>query len=203
MSTSLVRQGVYTLSFDLSVVTRYGVIPAFGDRRKMPNPAINSYSDSKGRWFWLLGLDGERHWGPLCRAVGRSEWLEDARFATTEARAQNAEELIALLDGIFASKTRDEWAKIFDATPEMWWAPVQTLEEVVADPQMHAAGAFVEVPDGPTTTTFPATPVDFSGTPWQARWMAPEPGQHTDEILRELGRSPQQIAELRGSGAVG
>ncbi len=203
VSTSLVRQGVYTLSFDLSLVTRFGVIPGLSDRRTMPNPAINSYHDREGKWFWLIGLDGERHWEPLCRAVERAEWLEDARFASVEARARNAEELIALLDEIFAGKTREEWAKIFDATEDMWWAPVQTLDEVVADPQMHAAGAFVEVPDGPTTTTFPATPVDFGGTPWEARWMAPEPGQHTDEILAELGRRPEQIAELRSSGAVG
>ena len=203
VSTSLVRQGVYTLSFDLSLVTRFGVTPGFGDRKTMPNPAINSYHDSEDKWFWLLGLEGERHWEPLCRAIERSEWLEDARFATVEARAQNAEELIALLDEIFAGKTREYWAKIFDAIDDMWWAPVQTLEEVVADPQMHAAGAFVEVPDGPTTTTFPATPVDFGSTPWKPRWMAPEPGQHTDEILGELGRSPEQIAELRSAGAVG
>jgi crotonobetainyl-CoA:carnitine CoA-transferase CaiB-like acyl-CoA transferase len=56
------------------------------------------------------------------------------------------------------------------------------------------------VPDGDTTTKLPATPVDFGGTPWQARAMAPANGQHTDEVLAELGRSPAQIAELRAEG---
>ncbi len=202
VSSSLIRQGVYTLSFDLSIVTRLGLTPAPSDRRVMPNPVINSYHDSEDRWFWLLGLDGERHWEPLCRAIGRTEWVEDPRFATFELRTENGAELIALLDEIFASKTREEWGKIFDATEDVWWAPVQNLDEVVADPQMHVAGAFVDVPDGPTTTPFPSTPVDFSDTPWEARWMAPEPGQHTDEVLAELGRSPEQIAELRDSGVV-
>ena len=180
-----------------SPTVRFGVSPAVGDRRAMPNPAINCYQDSEGRWFWLVGLEGERHWPPLARAVGRPEWLEDERFATPEQRALHASELIALLDQIFASRTRAEWAKVFDAEQDMWWAPVQTLDEVVADPQVRAAGGLVEVPDGASTTTLPATPVDFSGTPWEARWMAPEPGQHTDEVLSELGKSEAEVQDLR------
>ena len=70
----------------------------------------------------------------------------------------------------------------------------------MADPQVHAAGGFVDVPDGDTTTKLPATPVDFGGTPWAPRSMAPAHGQHTDEILAELGRSAAQIADLRASG---
>ena len=55
--------------------------------------------------------------------------------------------LIALLDAAFAAKTRAEWAEIFDTIEDMWWAPVQDLEEVIADAQARAAGGFVEVPD--------------------------------------------------------
>jgi len=73
----------------------------------------------------------------------------------------------------------------------------------MADPQVHAAGGFVDVPDGDTTTKLPATPVDFGGTPGAPRSMAPGPGEHTDEILAELGRSPAQVAALRTNGALG
>jgi crotonobetainyl-CoA:carnitine CoA-transferase CaiB-like acyl-CoA transferase len=201
VSTSLLRQGVYTLSFDLSLALRFGVPLQVADRRTMANPAINSYRDREGRWFWLIGLEGERHWPHLARVVGHPEWIEDPRFATPAERASNAAELIALLDAIFATKTREEWGKLFDAEGEMWWAPVQTIDEVIADPQVRAAGALVEVPDGPTTTTFPATPVDFE-SPCEPRWMAPEHGQHTDEVLSELGRTPEQIAALRDRGLV-
>jgi crotonobetainyl-CoA:carnitine CoA-transferase CaiB-like acyl-CoA transferase len=198
--TSLLRQGLYTISFDLSVAVRFGVNVGVGNRKTMGNPCINNYCDRDGRWFWIVGLEGERHWPPLARAAGHPEWIEDPRFSSLQGRAKNAAILIAELDAIFATRTREEWGMVFDSEPDVWWAPVQSIDEVMADPQVHAAGGFVDVPDGDTTTKLPATPVDFGGTPWQPRAMAPEHGQHTDEILAELGRSPAQIAELRASG---
>jgi crotonobetainyl-CoA:carnitine CoA-transferase CaiB-like acyl-CoA transferase len=168
----------------------------------MGNPCINNYQAKDGKWFWIVGLEAERHWPPLCKAAGHPEWESDPRFATPGNRAKNAEMLIALLDAVFATKTRAEWAEIFDSIDDMWWAPVQDLEEVIADPQARAAGGFVEVPDEGTTTTLPATPADFAGTPWSPRWMAPSRGQHSDEVLRGLGKKASDIAALRAVGAV-
>jgi crotonobetainyl-CoA:carnitine CoA-transferase CaiB-like acyl-CoA transferase len=206
VTTSLLRQGLFTLSFDLSIALRFGISVAGANRKTMGNPAVNCYSDADGAWFWIVGLEGDRHWPPLARAAGHPEWIDDPRFATRGDRAQNAEILIGLLDDVFATRSRDEWAEIFDAEEDLWWAPVQTVEEVLSDPQVHAAGGLVEIPDTPggrTTTTLPATPVDFAGTPWQARWMAPEHGQHTDDVLRELGRDDEAIAGLRARGVAG
>jgi crotonobetainyl-CoA:carnitine CoA-transferase CaiB-like acyl-CoA transferase len=202
VATSLLRQGLFTISFDLSVVLRYGVGIGVADRATMGNPAINNYCDENGEWFWIVGLEADRHWPPLARAVGHPEWIDDPRFAATADRMANARELIALLDAIFATKTRAEWGEIFDAEPEMWWAPVQSLDEVLADPQVRAAGGLVDVPDGASTTTLPATPVDFHGMPSAPRSMAPEHGQHSDEVLAELGRSAEAIASLRDKGVV-
>jgi crotonobetainyl-CoA:carnitine CoA-transferase CaiB-like acyl-CoA transferase len=202
VETSLLREGTYTLSFDLSIGLRYGVAVQTADRRTMGNPAINCYQDSEGAWFWIVGLEGDRHWPPLARVAGHPEWVDDPRFLTQADRAANAGELIPMLDDIFATRTRDEWAQIFDTEEDLWWAPVQTVQEVLADPQAHAAGSFVEVPDGETTTMLPATPVDFGGVPCEQRHMAPELGEHGDEILGELGRDPKQIAELRERGVL-
>jgi crotonobetainyl-CoA:carnitine CoA-transferase CaiB-like acyl-CoA transferase len=203
VETSLLRQGVYTLSFDLAIALRYGQSAGLANRSAMPNPAINCYRDSDGRWLWLVGLEGERHWPPLARAVGHPEWIEDARFATPLARAQNARTLIAELDAIFATRTRAEWGRAFEAEPDLWWAPVQNLEEVLADPQVQAAGGLVAVPDGEGSTLLPNTPCDFRGTPGAARGMAPAHGADTDSVLGELGRSPAEIAKLRASGLLG
>ncbi|MBK7949010.1 MAG: CoA transferase [Deltaproteobacteria bacterium] len=202
VSTSLLREGIYTLSFDMAVAMRFGTPIQIGNRKTMGNPAINCYADSEGKYFWIVGLEGERHWPPLARAAGHPEWITDPRYANPRDRAMNAEGLIAQLDAIFATKTRAEWGAIFDAEKDLWWAPVQTVDEVLADPQAAAAGAFVEVPDGDSTTLLPATPVDFGGTPWAPRAMAPELGQHTDAILTELGRSAADIARLREAGIV-
>jgi len=203
VSTSLLRQGLYTLSFDLAIAVRLGVSLAPSDRKTMTNPAMNSYCDSQGQWFWIVGLEGPRHWPALARVVGHPEWIDDPRFAEVRERAANAGELIVMLDEIFATRTREEWGRIFDTEKDLWWAPVQTLDEALADPQVHAAGGFVEVPDGVGTTLLPASPVDFGGSPCQPRHMAPELGQHSDEILAELGRSAAEIAELRRRGVVG
>ncbi|MCP4037981.1 MAG: CoA transferase, partial [bacterium] len=197
VSTSLLRQGLFTLSFDLAIAMRFGVEMQTADRATMGNPSINNYRDKDGRWFWIVGLEGERHWPPLARTVGHPEWIEDERFATLEARAQNAKELIAMLDEIFATRSREEWSEIFAAEPDLWWAPVQTFSEVLQDPQVHANGGLVEVPDGDSTTLLPATPADFEGTPWAPRWMAPDHGEHSDEVLAQLGRNADEIAALR------
>jgi len=202
VATSLLRQGLYTLSFDLSYLIRYGVSVDLADRATMMNPCINNYRDCEGRWFWLVGLEGDRHWPPLCRAVGHPEWRDDPRFADLASRAANAGALIAMLDEIFATKTRDEWGAIFDAEEDLWWAPVQNLEEVLVDPQVAAAGGLIEVPDGEGTTLLPATPVDFEGMPAAPRCAAPGHGEHTDEILAALGRDAAAIAQLRARGVV-
>lgn len=203
VSTSLLREGLYTLSFDLAVALRYGLTIQTGDRKTAGNPAINNYCDSEGRYFWIVGLEGERHWPPMARAVGHPEWIEDPRFAQPAERARNAAVLIAMLDEIFATKTRAEWGEIFDAEEDLWWAPVQSIDDVIADPQVAAAGGFCEVPDGPTTTTLPSSPVDFGGTPWAPRAMAPDHGQHTEEVLQEIGRTATEIAALRERGVLG
>lgn len=190
VSTSLYRQGAYTVSFDLNTFLMTGHSIAIGQRETMGNPCMNNYTAGDGRRFWIVGLEGERHWPALCRAVGRPEWLDDPRFSTGRSRAANAVDLIGELDEIFATRPLDEWAKAFAQEPDFFWSPINSIEDVMADEQFHASGGVVYVPDGDAGTSMVATPADFHGTPWQPRSAAPRLGEHTGEILAELkGRS--------------
>ncbi len=202
VSSSLLRQGVYTIGFDLNSVLGWGLHAAIGQRENMPNPAINNYTAGDGRQFWIVGLEGERHWPPLARVVGHPEWIDDERFLTGASRAAHAAELIAMLDAEFATKSLAEWAELFAVEPDMFWAPVNTPEDILNDPTLRDAGGLVEVPDPYGTTTMIASPADFHGTPWEARWIAPELGEHSTQVLRELGYSDGSIDDLLRSGAV-
>jgi crotonobetainyl-CoA:carnitine CoA-transferase CaiB-like acyl-CoA transferase len=186
VTTSLLRTGAYTVGFDINVYLMWGHQIAIGTREAMGNPAMNNYVAGDGRRFWIVGLEGERHWPPLARAVGHPEWLEDHEYSTPLGRFQHAREMIATLDEIFRTKTLDEWAEVFATEPDFFWAPLNTIEDLIADPQFHAAGGLVDVPDGSSSTTMVATPVDFHGTPWQPRSIAPKLGEHTEEVLAEL-----------------
>ncbi len=187
VSTSLYRQGAYTVSFDLNTFLLSGRPIAIGQRESMGNPCMNNYVAADGRRFWIVGLEADRHWPALCRAVGRPEWLSDSRFATPRDRARNATELIATLDQIFAGRTLAEWSDVFAAEPELFWSPVNSMEDVLGDEQFYAAGGLVDVPDGDGgSLPMVATPADFHGTPWAPRSAAPKLGEHTEEILNEL-----------------
>src|SRR3984957_7414342 len=186
VSTSLYRQGAYTVSFDLNTFLMTGHSIAIGQRETMGNPCMNNYVAGDGRRFWIVGLQGDRHWPALCRAVGRADWLADARFDTGRSRAVNAAALVAELDVIFATKPLEEWAKVFAGEPDFFWSPINSIEDVVADEQFHAAGGVVFVPDGDSSLPMVASPADFHGTPWAPRSAAPGLGEHTVDILAEL-----------------
>ena len=186
VTTSLYRQGAYTVSFDINTYLLTGQPIAVGQRETMGNPCMNNYTAGDGRRFWIVGLEAGRHWPALCKVVDRPDWLADPRFENARTRAAHAPELIAELDEIFAAKPLDEWADIFSEEPDFFWSPINTIEDVVADEQFHAAGGIVYVPDGETGVPMVATPADFHGTPSAPRSIAPDLGEHTAEVLAEL-----------------
>ena len=111
----------------------------------MGNVAMNNYSASDGKRFWVVGLDGMRHWPRL-----RGRWAR--RLARRRAlrrspnRARNAAEIIAQLDEIFATKTMAEWEEVFATEPDFFWAPVNSPDDLLADPQFYASGAASKCP---------------------------------------------------------
>ena len=201
VAVSLIRAGVYTVGSDVSMALRFKFMVQPYDRYHAINPLIDCYQAGDGRWFWLLLLQGDRHWPDLCRAIGREDLLKEDRFADIGRRGLNAPALVDELDKVFATKSLDEWGQAFDRE-NVWWAPVNSISDVVNDPVAQEAGAFVDVPgpEGPIQGV--ATPADFYGTPWQPRGYVPELGQHTEEILLELDYDWDRIVALKESGAI-
>ena len=186
VTTSLLRAGIYSIGWEIGIQLRFGKLGTGQARAEAANPMVNNYRAGDDKWFWLLGLEAERHWPGLMKALGDPTEFADERFADARGRRKHARDCIAALDAIFATRTRDEWTAIFDAH-DVWWAPVQTPAEVVADPQAIAAGAFVEVPNGEGSPAHRAvaSPIEFSAAPLEIR-PVPSVGQHTEEVLREL-----------------
>ena len=202
VTSSLLRQGVYTVGFDLNMVLSWGRHPPINNRFEARNPSVNTYQSSDGKWFFVVGVEGDRHWPPLARVVGKPELVADPRFDNIRNRAINSEELRTILDTAFATRTMDEWVRIFDTEPDMFWSPIHSPDEILNDEQLQHAGGLVEVPNGNGTTRMIASPVDFHGTPGAQRSLAPRLGEHTREVLLEAGFSDDEIDRMISSGAV-
>jgi crotonobetainyl-CoA:carnitine CoA-transferase CaiB-like acyl-CoA transferase len=201
VTTSLLRNGLYMLGWDANIRLRFGYIESPYDRFGCPNPLVNSYCAGDGHWFWLLGLQADRHWPDLIRAIDRPDLLDDPRFRNIRVRREHNADCVRILDSVFATKPFAEWCTRFDRE-NMWWAAVQSLDEAVNDPQLRANGGIVKVPVAEGEAEMLASPADFHGTPWAPTTMAPECGQHTEEVLLELGYDWEAIAKLKDGGAV-
>jgi crotonobetainyl-CoA:carnitine CoA-transferase CaiB-like acyl-CoA transferase len=105
---------------------------------------MNSYCASDGKWLWLIGAEADRHWEPIAKALGVTELTSDERFKTSRDRRRNGEALVAIFDETFLRRTRDEWAAVLDAHG-IWWAPVNSFEDLMSDPQAQACGAFIDM----------------------------------------------------------
>lgn len=202
VETSMLRLGMYQMGTDLSTNVRMGTRTTATPLHQAANPLLTGYQGSDDQWFWLLCLEGDRHWPRVLAALDRPDLADDPRFATIEGRGRHSAEVSAELQRIFRAHTRDQWGEIFDREG-VWWARVQHTHELVNDPQAIAARGFVEMPmpDG-TTAPMVATPVDFDGRSAEISQPVPELGQHTEVVLLELGRSWDEIEALRTAGVI-
>ena len=173
--------------------------------RRMGNahPSIVPYQDfptADGHMILAIGNDGQ--FARFCEVAGRPELAADARFATNRARVENRAELIPLLNEITVTRTTAEWIAQLEARA-VPCGPINGLAEVFVDPQVQARGLAVKMPH-PEAGEVPlvASPIRLSKTPVEYRRAPPLVGEHTDEILADLGVDAAGIAGLRERGVV-
>jgi len=171
-------------------------------RNAAPNPLVNNYRSSDGRFLALCMLQGQRYWPGFCEAIGRPDLITEERFATDAARAANIDACVAVLDEVFATRTLAEWTAILATQPGQWDV-VQQAGELAADPQVVANGYMqtVDYGDG-RSIAMVSSPVQFGREPSAIR-PAPGLGAHSDEVLAELGLTEDQIIDAKVAGIVG
>jgi crotonobetainyl-CoA:carnitine CoA-transferase CaiB-like acyl-CoA transferase len=190
VEASLLRTGMWALSGELGTQAMGGHPRPPVPRETCPTPLFNSYRAGDGRWFFLVGVEAQRHLPALLGAIGRPDLL--ARFPDGRSAARHRVELIALLDGVFASQPLAHWAREFDAR-DVWWAPIQTPAEVLDDPQARATGAWVSVDRGAQTPVESVdSPIRYDGRSRTVLPHAPVVGEHTEEILGSLTADAQR-----------
>jgi crotonobetainyl-CoA:carnitine CoA-transferase CaiB-like acyl-CoA transferase len=192
VEASLLRTGMWALAGELGVQAMGGHPRPPKARQACSTPMYNSYRTADDRWFFLVGVQAMRQLPKVLAAIRRPDLAEDDRFSSARSMAGNCREVIAILDGAFAEHPLGYWAKVLDEH-DVFWAPVQTPAEVVMDPQARAAGAWVTVEGSGAESV--DSPIRYDG---HKRGIVPGPpgaGQHTREILAELGYPDGDIAE--------
>jgi len=185
------------LAFVASQYFASGVAPRAGQsflNGAMPFYCV--YETKDGRWL-SIGCLEPWFWEALCRALGRED------FIPYQMSAEKYPEMFDYFRQEFKTRTRDEWFEYLRQF-DICVGPVYGLEEVFDDPQVRARNMLVEA-EHPTVGKVQQVGIGakFSQTPGSVRSLAPRRGQHTEEVLLDLGYSRQQIEELQAEGAIG
>ncbi|HET6966015.1 MAG TPA: CoA transferase [Acidimicrobiales bacterium] len=165
------------------------------------NPLVNTYRTSDDRWVALCMLQPDVYFEGLCRAIARTDMVDDPRFSTPEARAGHTADIVAELEGTFAAFPLDHWRKVLAAQKGQWDVVNRPLD-LLEDEQAKVNG-FVQMVDYGSGRQLPiiASPVQIDRTPPRLR-PAPDFGADTDNVLQAIGMDMDAVIEAKIDGAV-
>ncbi|WP_416955350.1 CaiB/BaiF CoA transferase family protein [Streptomyces sp. Agncl-13] len=203
VDVSLLGVGAWATQFTVNMALMNGgplpvnVQPRHGSRT---NPLIGAYLTSDGRWIELSMLQPGRYWAEFCKLAGRGELATDERFDSTEKLMANAAQAAGIVADLIASRPFAEWVEIL-SRGEGQWSAVQNAWEVGQDPSLRANGLIAPVVDADGVgRELVASPVQFDEAPADIT-RAPQFAEHTDEVLRSLGLSDEELIALKIDGA--
>jgi crotonobetainyl-CoA:carnitine CoA-transferase CaiB-like acyl-CoA transferase len=153
--------------------------------------------------FMTVAVMTNKEWQGLARALDHPQWLEDPRFSSPAARDRHVNERLAMTQEVLCTGTTAQWMQRLEEY-DVPCAPALTRREVLAHPQIVASGTLIEI-DHPVSGRLRQArpPARFERTPADLRFGAPRLGEHTDEILSEIGYTSAQIGALRAAGIIG
>ncbi|MFC2071457.1 CaiB/BaiF CoA transferase family protein [Chloroflexota bacterium] len=202
VDVSLFQTGVFAFSYDIAgaLVTRQDRRQV--DRKDFTNAVYNYYETKDGRWLCLALSQQDLYWSRFCQAIDRKDLEHDPRFETFEPRTENHVALFYILEEVFLTKTLEEW-RVCLTEAGLPWSPIQSLPEVIADPQTKANDFFASL-DHPNHGLIEvvANPIKLSKAPATVRTPAPEFGQHTKEVLLEYGYTWEDIERLKQQSVI-
>jgi formyl-CoA transferase len=195
LTTSLLQSVLHMQTVEISDYLIDGILKTKTGRGLGGFMPAGTYRAKDGDVVTIYGSGSQ--WPIFCKLLGIQHLEKDHRFATDEKRVEHREELYPILDEAFSKKTRAEWQKLFKEA-KMRCDPCLNYEELFSHPHIEANKMVIDV-EHPTRGKIKnlAPPVRFKKTEAVPRRSAPLLGQHTEEILLELGYSPQDIQELK------
>jgi crotonobetainyl-CoA:carnitine CoA-transferase CaiB-like acyl-CoA transferase len=174
-------------------------------RKKNKNALWNWYQCRDGRWIVFAHLRSDPFWKDFAAALGLEHLIDDPRFHNHMTREKNYKALSKLIEDKMAEKTSNEWIERFGKFPRVSYSRVNRLEDIPKDPQVLANEYLIDV-DHPLMglVKMVGMPFQFSKTPAKHfRFVAPELGQHTEEVLLEIGGyNWDEITQLRDKGII-
>jgi crotonobetainyl-CoA:carnitine CoA-transferase CaiB-like acyl-CoA transferase len=196
VSTSLLASGAWANACDIQAKLLNAVFPVRGEGKHPPNPLTAAYLSGDGKLFLLVLIDPDNEFPRLCQAFGQPELGTGELFGSNADRDRNAAALHAILQAQFESRNLAEWKTIFKRN-DIKWAPLPVLDDIVKDPQMRAAEAFIKM-DYPGVGVLETvnSPLFVSGVKKRKPTAAADVGAHTREVLQELGYSADAIESI-------